>query len=757
MRLESLGFLGPVGGGWAPRKTAVARAVQDVFQRTEATSVGLHRPRFARADAPPPTRTVPVVDDYHGHKVADPYRWLENSADPEVQAWVQAQNAFTESRLKALPGREQLAARLTEVLSVKGISVPEEYEGFTLFSKREPGQNHAVLCMKDAAGVEKVLVDPNSWSEKGTEALDWSFISRDGRYLAYGRSSNGSEDSTLHLLDTRTGQHLPEVIPDTRACSLSWLKDGSGFYYTRYPAAGTVPPGEEQYHRHVFFHQLGTDPAGDPKVFGDLKQMEHWPNVQVDGNHVLVSVSRGWAAADLHLVDRRTGERTTLVEGIESNFEPILKDGKIYVRTDFGAPRYRLLEVDVENPKPLSAEGGSLPAGWRELIPESRATLEGVTLVGNKLVVQSMDDASSRLVQYDRATGARETEVELPGLGSVGTVSATGDESGFYYSYSSFNQPSTVFRRDLATGETTLHSQVEVPGFDPQDYDVKQEWFTSKDGTRVPMFLVHRKGLELDGDNPTVLYGYGGFNVSMTPWFGKTVVPFLEAGGVFAVANLRGGGEFGKEWHEGGMREHKQNVFDDFRAAGHHLVDRGYTSPSRLAIEGGSNGGLLVGATLVQEPGLFAAAVSEVPLLDMLRYDQFSIARLWIPEYGTAQDPAMFPSIRAWSPLHNVKDGQPYPATLLMSGSDDSRVDPLHARKMAARMQAATAGTVLLREEAHAGHGQGKPVSKTVEAETDKWSFLYHHLGVKPQAPPVPAPALPEPAPARTMEWLVAG
>ncbi len=673
----------------------------------------------------PQAPVIPVVDKYPGgQEVTDRFRWLEDSKSAETVKWVAEQNKLTTATLEKIPAKEGIKTRLTELFSTGSVGLPSTHGEKSFYFKRDGGQNQSVLMMRDAAGAERPVLDPNTWSQDGTEALDWHYVSQDGKYVAYGRSSGGDEWSTLRILDTDTGQHLGDEIPRTRACSLAWLPDESGFYYTKYPAAGEVPPGQENYHRSVFFHPLGGDPKADELVLSS-PDAQAWPNVLVskDGKHALLSVSHGWSSNDLILMNRETGARQTLVEGGKGKFNAALVDGKLLIHTDENAPRYKLMVADLANPA---------KENWKELIPQHEsAVLEGYDVAGGKLFATVLQDASHRLVQYS-AEGVRESEVALPGLGSLGGLSGQ-DDGSLFYSYSSYNQPSTVYKRDVATGNTEVFTQVEVPGVNPADYDVKQEWFDSFDGTRVPMFVIHKKGLELDGHNPTLLYGYGGFDVNMLPGFSRSAMPFLEDGGVYVVANLRGGGEFGSAWHEGGMLDDKQNVFDDFITAGQTLIERGYTCPEKLACSGGSNGGLLVGAAVTQRPEMFKAAICAVPLLDMLRYDQFGIAKIWIPEYGSAQNPHQFDYIKNYSPYQNVKEGVSYPAMMFMSGAEDSRTDPLHARKMVAELQKCTSSDepILLRVEEKAGHGAGKPLAKIIESETEKWSFLYDRLGVK--------------------------
>ncbi len=685
----------------------------------------------------PKTEVRPVVDEYHGQEVVDKFRWLENGESEEVKAWTQAQNAHTDAKLHSIPERAAVVNRLTELFSGKNAETPYKVGDKEFVYRREPGKNQAALFMKDAqSGEFRPVVDPNNWSKDGTEALDWSYHSPQGRYIAYGRSSGGDEWSRMHILDLESGKELEEVIPRTRAASLAWTSDESSFYYTKYPTPGEVPAGEEDYHRHVFHHKLGDDPKKDPKIYGEGLPREAWSSVSLspDNSKLLFTVSQGWTRDDLILQDIKSGERTVLIEGQEakSSAEFVDDGSKLQVLTTLGAPRKRLLEIDLADPKQDQ---------WKELLPQDpEATLEDVTRVDGKLYANYLRDAHSELSVYQTTENGLTSEgkVELPGLGTVSGLRRTGDGK-VAFSYGSYNFPNATLELDPGTTKPVVKTQDEVP-FDFENYDVKQEWFRSVDGTKVPMFIVHKKGLKADGETPTLLYGYGGFDVSMTPGFSKSTAHWLEQGGIYAVANLRGGGEFGAEWHEAGMLDRKQNVFDDFISAGQHLITAGYTNTDKLAVAGGSNGGLLTGAAVTQAPELFEAAVVQVPLLDMVRYDEFGIAKLWRAEYGSSTNEEQFEYIRDYSPYQNVKSklerfGTPYPATYIMAGERDSRTDPLHARKFAAELQRAQGNDqaenpVLLRIEANAGHGAGKPVGKLVEAEADKWIFLQEQLGM---------------------------
>ncbi|HET9015448.1 MAG TPA: prolyl oligopeptidase family serine peptidase [Thermomicrobiaceae bacterium] len=678
---------------------------------------------------PPATRVAPVTDDYHGQAVVDPYRWLEEDASPETRAWVDAQNAYTRSLLDAVPGYERIHRRLAELLAIGTVEAPVVRGGRAFYRRRAGDENQPRLLVREPGAAEdRVLLDPNRESAAGTVALDWWYPSPDGRLLAFGYSEHGDEQSVLQVLDVGQGRLLGERIDRTRFCSLAWLPDASGFYYSRYPHAGEVPPGEERYHRKLFFHRLGDDPRADPLVFGADLAPEDSPSVwlSADGRWLVVTVNHGWARADLYLRDlaRPDAGFTPLVVGEDALFRGEVHHGRLYLLTNLDAPRYRLLAVDPERPA---------RANWRELIPEpASGTIEDVAVGRDRLVVQSLVDATSRLARHD-LDGQPVGPIDLPGMGTVSRLEAEPESDTVYFGFESFTTPPAVYRADAASGASAAWARVEAP-VDLGGYRTEQVWYRSKDGTPVSMFVVAREGTPRDGARPTLLTGYGGFNISRTPAFNRGMVSWLERGGVYALPNLRGGGEYGEEWHRAGMFARKQNVFDDFIAAAEHLVAAGYTSPDRLAIEGGSNGGLLVGAALTQRPDLFRAVACHVPLLDMLRYHHFLIARLWVAEYGSADDPDQFGYLHAYSPYHRVVDGTPYPAVLLLTADSDSRVAPLHARKMTARLQAATSSArpIALRVETEAGHGAGKPVGKLVDEQADVWAFLCRELGVAP-------------------------
>jgi prolyl oligopeptidase len=685
---------------------------------------------LAQTTTPPPTRAEPVAETLHGVEVRDPYRWLEEGDSPEVRAWTEAQNAHTRAVLGRVPGRDVIRRELERVLRTGTVSAPEPRARRYFFTRREGAQNQPVLYVREGAGAPRALVDPNKLSAEGTTALDWWYPSHDGLRLAYGLSTSGDEISTLHVMDVSNGQNLPDRITRTRAAAVAWLPDSSGFYYTRYPAPGSVPKEEETYHRRVYLHRLGTDPEQDEEIFRP-KQIEDWPVVELsrDGRWLIVESYPSFDRNDLYLRDLRdpAGQFVTLAEGKSAFYDAyVTAGGEMFVRTTEGAPRGRVFVASAERPQ---------RAAWRELIPEGTATLNTITVVGARLFAEYLDKASSRISVFTRG-GRRLRAVALPVLGT--TSSVYGDEEGgeAFFQFVSFAVPPTVYRYDFVTGRVNEWAKIAAPTIDARNVTVRQVWYPSKDGTRVSMFLVHRRGLRMTGNNPTVLYGYGGFNVPETPVFNpRGLSLWLQRGGVYAVANLRGGSEYGEEWHRAGMLDKKQNVFDDFAAAAEYLVSARVTSRERLAVRGGSNGGLLVAALLAQRPELFRAAVCEVPLTDMLRYHKFLLARLWIPEYGSADDRAQFQYLRAYSPYHNLREGARYPATLVTTAESDTRVDPLHARKFAARLQAANGAAgppVLVRIETKAGHGAGKPVAKQIEEATDMWSFIFWQLGVSP-------------------------
>jgi len=685
---------------------------------------------------PPKAKVAPVEDDIQGHKIVDPYRYLEDPGDPDTKVYVEQELSYTRAILDPLPGRDKINARLSQLLEIGTVGAPQMRGRYYFHTRREGNQNQPILYVREGVkgainDEDRVLVDVNKLSADGTVALDWWFVSEDGKYVAYGTSASGSEESTLHIIESATGKVLPDTIDRTRFASVAWMKDSSAFYYTRHPKKGEVPDGEEVYHVKVFYHQIGSDPTKDPLIFGDRPNPQDIPNVTLseDDRWLLINVEHGWTRTEMYLQDLQTkNPPLEITTGKDFLYGAEFFEGKLYITTNEDAPHYRVFVADTTNAKRDS---------WKELIPQTDAVLQNASVTGGKLLAQYEHNATSELKLFG-LDGKRLADVPLPALGDVFSTSGRHDRKEIFFGFQSFTVPPSVYRVDLTDMKSSLWAKVDAPSIDPSTYDVQQVWYTSKDGTKVPMFVVNKKGIEKNGKNPTLLTGYGGFNISLKPTFNRSMYLWMEHGGIYAVANLRGGSEFGEDWHRAGMLEKKQNVFDDFIAAGEYLIAQKYTDKDHLAIQGGSNGGLLMGAMITQRPDLFRAVVCAVPLLDMLRYQNFQIAKLWIPEYGSAEDAKQFEWLYAYSPYHHVKAGQEYPAILFMTGDTDTRVDPMHAKKMAALMQAEAKNgasqqkPILLRIETKAGHGQGKPVTKQIEENTDMYSFLFWQLGVKP-------------------------
>jgi prolyl oligopeptidase len=674
-----------------------------------------------RLPPPPPAARGDDVDIWHGERIADPYRWLERDSS-ETRAWTDAQNARTRAALDAAPERARLAARLRELLGVGLLGVPRPAGDRIFYERRAPGERQSALRVR-ADAHERALVDPNALDPDGLVTLDWWYPSLDGGLVAYGLSRGGTELSTLRVIDVATGRILSDEIPHTQRSKVSWVS-GVGFYYTAHPTPGTVPPGDEHYYRAVRFHRLGDDPARDEHVYGDGLPKETIVGVDADpsGRWVALSAFEGWTRNDVFLLDRSTpGARIIpVVVGADGISYAVMAAGQLWLRTNVGTPNYR---IDVVDPATRVR---------RTVVPESERPIESFDVTRDRVIVHTLEQASSRLAIWTHA-GQREREIALDGLTTVSGPAADPVRDLFGYTVQSFASPPRALVADARDGGTTEVARLELPAtFDPASIAVHQESYRSTDGTEIPMFLVHRPDVVPTGEVPTVLTGYGGFNVSRTPMYSAAAATWAEAGGLYVVANLRGGAEFGERWHRAGMLGNKQNVFDDFAAAADALVAGGWTSRAHLGISGGSNGGLLVGAAMTQRPDLCAAVVCAVPLLDMLRYQNFLIARFWIAEYGCAEDPAQFRWLRAYSPYHNTRAGTRYPAVLLATAEGDSRVDPSHARKMTALLQWLqrddTDATTLLRVDRDAGHGIGKPLDKQVEDFADQLAFLSARL-----------------------------
>jgi prolyl oligopeptidase len=690
--------------------------------------------------AVPPTEVTEVRDPLHGVEIVDPYRWLEGSDAPEiagdaeldarVSAWTDAQNAYTREVLDGLPGRAALESRLRELMEVAAVASPA-VRGNRYFTWRRNGSQAqwTIHVQEGLDGEPRVILDPNALDESGLTALQWIEPSPDGSLMAFGLYTAGDELAVLYLLDVASGEWLADEIPN-RVRGVNWLPDGRSFIYHR------LAEVDNPYSTQILHHRVGTHHRQDRLIFEQYKEgplattWGPWGEIDHEGRWLLLGYWTGTDSLDLRVADFRhwleTGElalQDIVVDERAISEGPVIGD-TLFMRTALDAPNGRVIAVDLRRPG---------REHWREIIPErADAVVTEVSAAKGILAVTYLQDAANRVERFD-FSGRPLGPVQLPGLGTASVYTAE-DRTEAFFAFESFNRPDSIYRTDLATGDSALWVQPEVP-VDPSLVEVSQVFYESRDGTRVPMFLVHRKGLERSGDNPTLLTGYGGFNIARTPSFRATNFPWFESGGVYALANLRGGSEYGEAWHRAGMLDQKQNVFDDFIAAAEWLTEQGYTRPGRLGIMGGSNGGLLTGAALVQRPELFGAVVSAVPLLDMLRYQHFLMARYWVPEYGSAEDPEQFGFLRAYSPYHHVTAGVRYPAVLLTAGENDKRVHPLHARKMAALLQASTASDpaedpVLLWVDRDAGHGQGKPLHLRVRDAADIQMFLRWQLGM---------------------------
>ena len=678
----------------------------------------------------PPARTSDQTDDYHGTTVADPYRWLEDPDAPESRDWIEAENALTFGFLDTIPARDALRERLTKLWDYERYGMPHLQGGRYFYGRNDGLQNQSVLYVAETLEEDgRVLLDPNGLSQDGTVALAGYAISEDGKRMAYGLSVAGSDWTEWHVRDVDTGEDLADHLKWVKFSGASWAKDNSGFYYSRYeaPAEGAELQ-QSNYFPKIYFHVLGTPQENDTLIYERPDQKEWGLNAGVseDGRYLIIYARKGTDRRNGLFYKSLTVPDAPIIELFgpgEAAYSFLGGDGDTFwLRTDRDAPRGRVVAVDTKNPD---------VGGWQTLIPEAEETLEGVGVVGQRFVAAYLKDAATQ-VKVFQLDGAFERVVALPGLGSAGGFGGKRLQTETFYSYTSYTAPTTIYRYDMDTGESTLYRRPTVD-FQPDDFETTQRFYESKDGTRIPLFLTHRKGLKLDGRNPTYLYGYGGFDVSLTPSFSPGQIVWLERGGVLAVANLRGGGEYGQAWHEAGKKDKKQNVFDDFIAAGEWLIAQGYTSTPKLAIGGGSNGGLLVGACLTQRPDLFGAALPAVGVLDMLRFQKFTIGWAWTSDYGSSDNAEDFPYLLAYSPLHNLKPGTSYPATLITTGDHDDRVVPAHSFKFAAALQAAQGGDapILIRIETRAGHGAGKPTAKVIEEAADRWAFLVRVLGME--------------------------
>mgnify|MGYP001821017947 CR=1 FL=1 len=677
----------------------------------------------------PETATVSQTDDYHGASVADPYRWLEDDVreNSDVRAWVEAQNAVTFEYLNSIPERAQINERLTQLWDYERFGIPYKEGGRYFYSYNNGLQNQNVIYVQSSLDADpELLIDPNTWSEDGTIALASYHPSPDGHHVAYLVQEDGSDWRTARVMTVEGREVLDDELHWLKFTDLSWARDGSGFYYSRYPETSDDDRFQSLNHDHaVWFHRIGTTQTDDVLIYArpDEPEWGYSAGVSDDGAFLVITV---WVGTDdryqiLYRDLQEPGsELITLIDGFDFDYTFVGNVGReLYFRTNNGAPRNRLISIDVDRP---------LPQDWREVIAQSSNVLSSASLVGGKLIARYMQDAST-VVGLFELDGADAGAVELPGIGTAVGFDGKLDDTETFFLFRSYNSPGTINRFEVDTGNVTVYRQPEVD-FDSADYVVEQVFYESRDGTRVPMFVSRHRDTPLDGTAPTLLYGYGGFNISLTPSYSISMLAWMEMGGIYAVANLRGGGEYGKEWHQAGTKLNKQNVFDDFIAAAEHLIDANYTSREKLAIYGASNGGLLVGTVLNQRPELFGAALPSVGVMDMLRFHQFTAGRFWVDDYGSADDAEEFEALYAYSPYHNVVHGAEYPPILITTADTDDRVVPGHSFKYAAAMQSARTGSnpVLIRIETEAGHGAGIPTEKVIQERADMWAFLVQSL-----------------------------
>ncbi len=677
----------------------------------------------------PASKTVDQKDDYHGTEVSDPYRWLEDVDSDETHAWVEAQNKVTFGFLKGIPQRSTFQDRLTKIWDYTRYGTPFKKGGRTFYFKNDGLQNQSVLFVQDDAGSEaRVLLDPNTLSDDGTVALGGFSISRDGRWLAWSTSVSGSDWRTWYVRDIATCKDLDDKVEWSKFSGAAWDHKAQGFYYSRYdvPAEGETFEGSN-YFQKLYYHQRGTDQSQDKLVFErpDQKEWGFQGEVSEDGRFLIISVWQGTSRNNrLFYLDLQTAgaEVVTLLDDYDAAYNFLHNDGGLfYFKTNLEAPRERIIAIDISHPA---------RSGWKTIIAESEDPMDGVAVLNSSFVVTYMHDVVNEVKVFG-FDGQPKGEIALPGLGSSSGFVGQSSDTETYYAFNSYLNPNDIYHHDFTTGKSTLFRRPEID-FDFSGYETERVFYTSKDGTRIPMFLVHKKGLKLNGDNPTILYGYGGFNISLNPRFSISILPWIEEGGVYAVANLRGGGEYGEEWHQGGMLKNKQNVFDDFISAAEYLITEGYSSPNKLAVFGGSNGGTLVGAVVNQRPELFAAAIPAVGVMDMLRFQNFTIGWAWTSDYGSSEDADMFPILFAYSPLHNLREGTEYPSIMVTTADHDDRVVPGHSFKYAARLQACQGGNlpVMIRIQTKAGHGAGKPTAMVIEEVADRYAFLHKTLGM---------------------------
>lgn len=677
----------------------------------------------------PVTQKVDTVDTYFGVKVSDPYRWLENDTTKETSEWVKAQNKVTFDYLAKIPFREKIKERLTKIWDYPKYGTPFKKGNNYFFFKNEGMQNQSVLYIRDGLnGEPKVFLDPNKLSEDGTIALGGMSLSNDGKYMAYATSKGGSDWSDMYVMEVASIKKLNDELKWTKFSGMAWK--GDGFYYSRYDAPkGSELSAKNEFHK-VYYHKVGTPQSEDKLIYENKKYPLRNYSIQVteDEQFMFMYETEGTSGNSIYYkkANDEKGEFKLIAKGFDFEYGVIDNIGdKFIVQTNHGAPKNRV--VMMEAPYNDTTK-------WKTIIPEKEEVLQGCQIAGGKLILQYMKDACSKAYVYNM-DGTLLHEIALPGLGTLGGFSGDKDDNIGFYAYTSFTFPTTIYKYDITKNASEIYIKPEVKDFNADDYETKQVFYTSKDGTKVPMFIVHKKGLKMDGTNPTYLYGYGGFNISLTPSFSVSRLILLENGGVFAMPNLRGGGEYGEDWHQAGTKLRKQNVFDDFISAAEYLIKEKYTSSDKLTISGGSNGGLLVGACMTQRPELFKVALPAVGVLDMLRFHKFTIGWAWTGDYGSSDDSAQFHYIYKYSPLHNIKEGVEYPATMVTTADHDDRVVPAHSFKFISTLQEKYKGKnpVVIRIETMAGHGAGKPTAKIIEEVTDMWSFVFFNVGVTPK------------------------
>jgi len=704
------------------RLTAVASMALFLAGCGADSPLRLDRPQLVYPEA----RRDAVVDVYHGVEVADPYRWLEDPDSPETQAWVAQENVLTEGFLNRIPARARMADRLKELMDYPRYSSPSKHGGRYFFWKNDGLQDQSVLYVQETLDAEPhVIINPNTLSADGTVAVTTAATSWDGRQLAYGLSRSGSDEQEVKIRDIDTGKDSDETLRWCRFTTIAWTHDGRGFYYSRFPDPNTVAPDDRMNYNRLYWHTVGTAQSDDKLIYErpDNKELGFAPMVTEDGKYLVVYVYHGTDPRNRIYYRALDGGTAfvKLLDEADAKYEFLGNDdATFYFMTDLDAPRGRIVAIDLDKPD---------PGDWKTVIAEGADVMDYAGLIGGHFVVAYMHDVH-HLLKVHRLDGSPLRNIALPSLGTVGSLSGRENDSEMFFTFTSFLYPSTSFRYDVQTDDLRVLHAPEID-FDIASYQTEQVFCTSKDGTRVPVFITHRKGLARDGSNPTLLYGYGGFNINIKPHFSTSVLAWLEAGGVYAQANMRGGSEYGETWHQAGMLDKKQNVFDDFIAAAEWLIENDYTSPGKLAIRGGSNGGLLVAACMLQRPDLYGAVICQVPVIDMLRYHKFTVGRYWVPEYGNAEASRKeFDFLYAYSPLHNVKAGVVYPPVLITSADTDDRVVPSHAKKFAATLQAKATRPhpILLRVETKAGHGGGKPISKSIEEQADIYAFLFDML-----------------------------